>query len=235
MKGLRFYSVPLYTNGMSEGKIANYQTFKPDTGDADKLIILLHGLGSNGSDLISLAPYWTKFVPGAVFVSPDAPFACDMVPPGYPNAYQWFSLQDRDPKIMLQGIRQAAPILEGFIGEQLQHHNIAPEKCALVGFSQGTMMSLYQGPRSQYNLAGILGYSGALIWGQGDERLHKLPVHLIHGEQDDVVPVEAWGAAKDTLSQHGFSVSGYTQPGLQHSIDERGIESGGEFLAQILA
>ncbi len=68
------------------------------------MVILLHGLGSNGQDLISLAPLWAQRIPDAVFVSPDAPFTCDMVPPGYPNAYQWFSLQDRDPRIVLQAV-----------------------------------------------------------------------------------------------------------------------------------
>lgn len=98
-------------------------------------------------------------------------------------------------------------------------------------------MSLYQGPRYQERLAGVLGYSGALFWDNtADESLlHRVPTHLIHGEADDVVPVEAWHEAKTMLEEHGFPFSGHTTPHLTHSIDEPGIDSGGAFLKTILS
>ncbi|MCB1562847.1 MAG: phospholipase [Alphaproteobacteria bacterium] len=222
---------------MSEAEITNvYRHEPPSSVRAKQLVILLHGLGSNGRDLISLAPLWAQALPECAFVSPDAPFPCDMVPPGYPESYQWFSLQDRDPDKMLQGVRIAAPILERFIAEQIEAYNVPPEKCVLAGFSQGTMMSLYEGPRYPQALGGILGYSGALIGGEalGGEGICKVPVHLIHGEADDVVPVEAYHMARAALEGAEFKVSGHTTPGLAHGIDQEGIESGAAFLKAVL-
>lgn len=202
---------------------------------AQQIVLLLHGLGSNGQDLISLAPYYARELPDAVFISPDAPFHCDMVPPGYPNSYQWFSLQTRDPSAILKGIETAWPILNNFIDAVLKEYELPANKLALVGFSQGTMMSLYAGPRYKDKIAGVLGYSGALFWGNDKpESFHKIPVHLIHGEHDDVVPVEAYHEAQNMLKSHNFEVSGYTQRGLTHSIDQKGIESGAEFLKKVL-
>ena len=221
---------------MTDKQITNFYEHPPKNGQAEQLVILLHGLGSNGQDLISLAPYWSPSVPKAHFISPDAPFACDMVPAGYPNAYQWFSLQSRDPQDMLEGARIAVPILERFIEEQLQAHNIPAEKCARVGFSQGTMMSLSVAPFMKQKLAGVLGYSGALLWDEAKDaaKAHRIPVRLIHGEADDVVPLEAYDMAVQKLKSEGFDVSGHTTKNLPHSIDGAGIESGAAFLKAIL-
>jgi phospholipase/carboxylesterase len=170
---------------MSANLIENFYEVGPQSGGKPKsLVLLLHGLGSNGQDLISLAPYWANLLPDTVFVSPDAPFPCDMVPPGYPNSYQWFSLQSRDPQDMLAGAKTAEPLLRDFIKNQMQRFNIKEENTVLVGFSQGTMMSLYTAPRYEKRLAGVLGYSGALLGGGdlGQAGMHKIPVELIHGE-----------------------------------------------------
>jgi phospholipase/carboxylesterase len=215
--------------------IKNYYEHTPKSGSIEQIIILLHGVGSNGQDLISLAPMWQPYVPQAVFISPDAPFACDMVPAGYPNSYQWFSLQDRDPQVLLQGLKTVYPILERFIEEKLAQYNLGYDRLALVGFSQGTMTSLYVAPHLKKKIAGVLAYSGALL-SAGEEGIkQKPPIHLIHGEADDVVPVRAWHFAKEVLEKDGFSVTGYTTPRLMHSIDMEGIQSGGEFLQQIFS
>lgn len=221
---------------MSHGAINNAYEFPPVNGEKpDSLVILLHGLGSNGQDLISLAPLWAKDLPGTAFISPDAPFACDMVPPGYPDSYQWFSLQDRDPHRMLKEVEHTAPILMDFIKAQIEAIKIPPERVVLVGFSQGTMMSLYTAPRFSQKLAGVLGYSGALIGDISGADLHKIPVCLIHGEADDVVPVAAYHHARNEMLKNGFEVSGFTVPFLAHSIDQKGLESGAAFIKKILA
>lgn len=208
-------------------------------GVAKQIVLLLHGLGSNGQDLISLAPYFAKRLPDALFLSPDAPFLCDMVPPGYPNSYQWFSLQSRDPKDMLGGVENAQPILNDLIDQTLEKYGVEADKLALVGFSQGTMMSLYCAPRYDETLAGVLGYSGALIGEEGlvqdPDEYRRPPVRLIHGEADDVVPVVAYHHAKEVLENAGFDVSGHTTPGLVHSIDEAGIDSGAKFLKSVFS
>lgn len=214
-------------------EITNTYEFGPKAGGQSKnLVILLHGLGSNGQDLISLAPIMAQKLPYTVFVSPDAPFACDMVPPGYPDSYQWFSLQSRDPMDVHRGVKTAEPILKAFIAEQIEKYGLSASKTALVGFSQGTMMSLYTAPRFKEPLAGVLGYSGALVGRPGSQ---KLPVHLIHGEADDVVNIDEYKRTKDTLEQEGYIVTGHTTPGLAHSIDEEGLKSGTKFLKDIFS
>ncbi len=197
----------------------------------DSLVILLHGLGSNGCDLISLAPMWAGQFPNTAFVSPDAPFACDMVPPGYPDSFQWFSLQNRDPHMILEGVQRAQPILDSFITEQMEKYGVTPDKTILCGFSQGSMMSLYTAPRYPEKLAGVLGYSGALCGEPGET---KIPICLVHGEADDVVPITAYRDAKERLEKAGFEVSGHSTPGLAHSIDQAGIDAGTRFFEQIL-
>src|SRR6478752_1078294 len=124
-------------------------------GKPRHLVILLHGLGADGNDLIGLQQYWGRLVPEAEFVSPNAPFPCDMA--GY--GYQWFSVQDRSPP----SVRAAAPTLDAYIDEELQKRGLSESEAALVGFSQGTMMALFVGLRRAKPLAGILGYSGRLI------------------------------------------------------------------------
>ena len=128
-------------------------------GKAKSLVVLLHGLGADGNDLISLAPLWARVLPNTAFVSPHAPFPCDMAPYGR----QWFSLLDRTPARVLAGVQAAAPILDAFLDAELARHELPPERLALVGFSQGTMMSLFVAPRRPVAIAGVVGYSGALV------------------------------------------------------------------------
>ncbi len=208
---------------------------KPSSGQAAKqLVVLLHGYGSNGRDLISLAPYWQSTLPDAVFVSPDAPFPCEMAPE---MGYQWFSLANRDPKKMLAGVKTAEPILNAFIDEQLKKYNLDDSKLCLVGFSQGTMTSLYVGPRRANKIAGIQGFSGALIGGDklGGDDVHKCPINLVHGEADSVVPVQAYYHAKEILEENGFDVTGHTTAGLEHSIDGAGVESATKLFEKIFS
>lgn len=209
-------------------------THKPSSGGAPKqVVMLLHGLGANGMDLIGLARYWDHALPDAVFVSPDAPFPCDMAPVGY----QWFSLQDWSPQRIQRGVEEAAPILNTYIDQVLAHYGVSDDKLALVGFSQGTMMSLYAGPRRAKKIAGILGYSGALVGGEGlsASGIQKPPVLLVHGQADSVVPFSAYTQAQDILSGAGFDVRGMARPRLDHGIDDEGIEEGAKFLSEVFS
>jgi len=213
--------------------IKNAYELQPKSGKPQQIVILLHGVGSNGRDLISLAPYYRQALPDAVFISPDAPFAYDMAPPGY-EAYQWFSLQERTTEKRLEGVQMVAPIVHAFIDEALKKYNLPASKLALVGFSQGTMTSLYVGPRYKEKIAGVLGYSGVLIWEENAKPANIIPIHLVHGDMDDVVPVSAYHDAQKRLTESGFSVTGEIERGLPHSINENGIENGAQFLRQIL-
>src|ERR1051326_5908015 len=127
-------------------------------GKPRRLVILLHGLGADGNDLIGLQQYWGRLVPDAEFISTNAPFACDMAPYGY----QWFSVQDRTPASVLAGVRAAAPMLDAFIDEEVQKRGLTESDTAFVGFSQGTLMSLYVGLPPATHPAATLAYSGRL-------------------------------------------------------------------------
>lgn len=204
-----------------------------DGAPAQQLVILLHGLGSDGRDLIALAPHWARILPSAAFISPNAPFNCDMAPMGY----QWFSMVDRSPEALASGVRKAATILDNFVEEQMAEHKLTPDKVALVGFSQGTIMSLQVSLRRPAPLAAVVGYSGALLDTDslGDEIASKPPILLIHGDADEVLPVDALFKATETLAQHEVACQWHVCPGLPHSIDEAGLRLGGQFLADQFA
>ena len=197
-----------------------------------QLVILLHGLGADGNDLIGLAPYWARLLPTAEFLSPNAPFPCDMAPYGY----QWFSSQDRSPEAVLGGVRAAAPILDAFIDEALAQRGLTDSDLALVGFSQGTMMSLFVGLRRPWPVAGILGFSGRLLAPEllGSELRSRPPVLLVHGTEDPLVPYSSLAAAETALETAGVPVETVTCPGIGHSIDEEGLRRGGLFLKDVL-
>jgi phospholipase/carboxylesterase len=202
-------------------------------GKPRQLVILLHGLGADGNDLIGLAPVWAPVLPDAEFVAPNAPFPCDMAPYGF----QWFSLQDRSPEMLLAGVRAAAPALDAFIDQALAARGLAVKDLALVGFSQGTMMSLYVGLRRAPAVAGILGYSGALV---GAETLTaeiraKPRVLLVHGDADAMVPFQALAHGEAALAAAGVPVETLIRPGLGHGIDEEGLKAGARFLKEVLA
>jgi phospholipase/carboxylesterase len=207
---------------------------KPASGGAPKkLVVLLHGLGADGNDLIGLAPYWAPLLPDAEFLSPDAPFPCDMGPYGR----QWFSVQNRTPETALAGARAAAPILDAFLDDALAARKLAANQLALVGFSQGAMMSLFVGLRRAVAPAAILAYSGALVGPQllAAEMRAKPPVMIVHGEADPVVPFAMMAAAVAALKGYGLAVEEVARPGLGHGIDEEGLARGGAFLRAAFA
>lgn len=206
---------------------------KPTSGEpAQSLVIFLHGLGADGNDLISLAPYFANGLPHTAFVSPNAPFPCDMAPYGF----QWFSLQDRTPETIMNGVESAHPILDHFIDQQLNRHNINESKLALVGFSQGTMMSLHTGLRRSQSLAGIVGYSGALMGEPPavDSPNSPTPICLIHGTADPIVPFQAMQNAEQKLTDSGYPITTHPQENLEHSINDAGLQTAIEFLAKTL-
>ncbi|MDQ7249515.1 alpha/beta hydrolase [Dongia sedimenti] len=207
----------------------------PKSGGAPKqLVVFLHGYGSNGEDLISLAPYWADLLPDAEFVSPNAPFPCEQNPFG---GFQWFGLEDRSAEMRLGGTRAAATHLDAFLDAALRARGLDESKLALVGFSQGTMMSLHVGPRRIIAPAAIVGYSGALIAPEAlaAELESRPPVLLVHGTADPVVPFAAMGAAAQALRALGLKVEAIARPGLPHSIDPEGLTRGGRFLQERLA
>jgi phospholipase/carboxylesterase len=201
-------------------------------GKPSRLVILLHGLGADGNDLIGLAPYWSRLLPTAEFLSPNAPFPCDMASYGY----QWYSSQDRTPEAALAGVRAAAPILGGFIDDALAKRGLDESDLALVGFSQGTVMSLYVGLRRTKPVAGIVGYSGRLLAPEllPSEVRSRPPTLLVHGTEDPLIPYSALAEAETALKGAGIPVETATSVGIGHSIDDEGLRRGGLFLSGVL-
>jgi phospholipase/carboxylesterase len=206
----------------------------PAAGGAPRrLVLLLHGLGADGYDLIDLAPVWGKAVPEALFLAPHAPQACDIAPHGR----QWFSVQDRTPARMEAGIRLAAAQLGTMLAAERARLGLAPGDCALMGFSQGAMTALFAGLRMAAPPAAILAYSGRLIGAASlaAELASRPPVLLVHGEADEVVPVEGSRDAEAALRALGVPVEAAYRPGLAHGLDEAGIALGGLWLQRHLS
>ena len=206
----------------------------PASGGAPRqLVVLLHGVGSDGNDLIQLAPYFAQVLPDAEFIAPNAPFHYDMAPSGH----QWFSLQDRTASVVAAGARIAAPILDAFLDAELARRGLDDDALALVGFSQGTMMALHVALRRPHSCAAVIGYSGALVAPESlnDEMTARPPVLLVHGKVDDVVPLEYMALAQEILQEAGVAVYPHIRPDLGHGIDADGIAVGAVFLGQQFA
>jgi phospholipase/carboxylesterase len=210
------------------------QVLKPlSGGKATSAVILLHGLGDSGAGLIDLGAAWQRGLPDTEFLAPDAPFPCDMAPFGF----QWFSAQDWTPPVVLDGVKNAAPHLDAYIDHILASRDLTPNRVALVGFSQGTIMALYVAPRRTPSLAGVLGYSGALVGGDTlpKEKKSSPPVLLVHGVHDEVIPFAAMAQARAGLQNANINVATLERPGLTHSIDDAGLMEGLRFLRKILS
>lgn len=212
--------------------ILNEQVLPPlAAGAPRKVVILLHGLGDSGAGLIDLGRYWRAAFPQVEFVAPDAPYPCDMAPYGF----QWFSMQTRTLEAIEAGVRVAAPVLNAYIDHVLQTRKLKAADVALLGFSQGAMMSLFVAPRRTESFAGILAYSGALVGGEslGAEKKSAPPVLLVHGDADEVVPFTAFHAAVHGLKQAQIPLQYEQRPGMGHTIDEEALAIGAAFLRKV--
>src|SRR5882724_9319600 len=176
---------------------------EPRSGAARQLVVFLHGYGADGNDLIDIGRAWQGLLPQAAFVSPHAPEPCGQAPVGR----QWFPLTFRDPNERWLGVNKAAPVLERFLDAELKRRNLPPSALALVGFSQGTMMALHVGLRRAAAPLAIVGYSGVLVIPPNvdpekfaAEFKSRPPVLLVHGERDDLIPVQALFQATNALA-----------------------------------
>lgn len=203
-------------------------------GKAKQLIILVHGYGADGNDLLGLADPLAPHLPDAVFVAPDAPNKCS----GNPFGYEWFPipwLDGSSEEAAKVGMTAALSDLNGFIDAQMNAEGVGPAQTLLVGFSQGTMMSLHLAPRRAEPLAGIVGFSGRLLEPETleAEMVSKLPILLVHGDQDPMVPVSSLPEAADALSKAGYEVFTHISKGTQHGIAPDGLGVGLQFMKQV--
>ena len=207
----------------------------PARGPARHLVVMVHGYGADGKDLIGLADHWRPLLPDAAFAAPNAPQRV----PGAPG-YQWFPISRIDPHEMHKGVQAAAPMLDAFLDAELERLGLAGDRLALVGFSQGTMMSLHVGLRRAAAPAAIVGYSGMLVLPEVESEIAQFqqeirsrpPVLLVHGDSDDLIPVQALFHAAQGLSAMEVPVEFHVSAGIGHGIDQEGLRHGGEFLAR---
>lgn len=208
----------------------------PKSGITKQLVVFLHGYGADGNDLIAIGKQWQAWLPDAAFASPHAPEPC----PGAPRGKQWFALGSaREQSDRWAGVNTAQPGLDAFLDAELARSGLDPSKLALVGFSQGTMMALHVGLRRARAPAAILGFSGTLV---GPEHLASAtarsasgappPVLLVHGDQDDVIPVDALFMSAEELGKANIPCQWHLSGGVAHGIDNGGLLHGGLFLAK---
>ena len=157
-------------------------------------------------------------------MGPHAPFPCEVSPLGR----QWFSLQSWSTDHLIQGAETALPYLENYINSQQKTYNIAPENTLLCGFSQGAMVALY-GALKGLPLAGVIAYSGAILWPHGAVSHNCSPLMLVHGNQDEVVPIEAFYASKKRLQELSVAHEAHEIRDLGHGIDDRALSLGLNF------
>ncbi len=194
-------------------------------GAARQLVVLLHGYGADGNDLIEIGRAWQGLLPQAAFVSPHAPEPCGQAPTGRQWYERWI------------GVNKAAPVLEHFLDAELARRNLPASALALVGFSQGTMMALHVGLRRAAAPLAIVGYSGLLVVppdlkpeALAAEIKSRPPVLLVHGDSDDLIPPQAMFQASSGLASLGVGVEWHLSEGVGHGIDQEGLRHGGEFL-----
>ena len=204
------------------------------SGQAKSMVVFVHGYGADGADLLGLADPLTPHLPNTVFYSPDAPEPCN----GAPMGRQWFPipwLDGSSEEAARQGLLAAALDLNAFLDEKLAAEGLLPNALALVGFSQGAMMSLHIAPRRSPQIAGVVGISGRLLSPELlYEAVSKPPILLIHGDQDPVVPFEDMGLAGDALVGAGFETYGHVMQGTGHGIAPDGLSVALSFLADRL-
>ena len=210
-------------------RIVNGASLQPASGAPPRhIVLLLHGYGSSGADLISMAPHWQQALPGALFLAPDAPGRI-----GAGAGFQWWPLHGFTPQALVAGAALAAPAIDAFIDRKLGQYGLGNADLAIVGFSQGTMMALQVGLRRRTAVAAIVGYSGIFVGGADLADIgSRPPVLLVHGDDDPVIPVTALHGARTELQKLGIAVATHVSSGLGHSVDLAGLRLGGEFVAR---
>jgi len=199
---------------------------------AKGLIVLLHGVGSNGEDLAGLGAHWASMLPDVAFASPNAPFPFEHGP-----GYQWFSLSGVTPANRAARVFNARQDFDRWLNGVLAAHQLqgSPEKVVLAGFSQGSIMALDAVVSGRWPVAGVVAFSGRLASPHPYNLAKQTPIMLIHGMADSVIPWAESEAAARQLRELGAVVSTQFDASVGHTISAQGARSAGEFIGKCLA
>ena len=206
-------------------RVLNALRKEPVSGDTRSVVVFVHGYGANGADLLGLADVLGEHLPETMFVAPDAPEQI----PGMPNRYQWFPIPWIDgssEEEARRGMDMAVDDFNAFLDALMVDEDVLPEQVVLFGFSQGTMLSLHAAPRREDPVAGIVAFSGRLLEPDmlTDEVASRMPVLLVHGDIDDVVPPQSLPEAAEALQSAGFKeVYAHVMKGTGHGIAPDGL------------
>jgi phospholipase/carboxylesterase len=198
------------------------------SGRATSLAVLLHGYGADGADLIGLAQPLASILPHTTFLAPDAPEPCRVNPMGR----QWFPISWIDGSSeaeMRAGFERSSELLDAWLSETIAAEGLGDGATALIGFSQGTMMSLHVALRRPDPFAAVVGFSGRLAE-PPEEALSAPPVLLVHGDQDEVIPIDALAEARNGLAALGVPVEWHVSRGVGHGIAPDGLRLCAQFL-----
>ena len=208
----------------------NYEKFPNHDFEPNSLVILLHGIGADAFDLIPLAKYWALTLKKTKFYSLHAPYPCRLTSFGK----QWFNLEDRDQTRILKEIELIKPMIITFLKKKLKNYNLQYKDLILVGFSQGTMVALNLTLTMKEEVRGVLGYSGGVILTKSGkiEIISKPNICLVHGKNDEVVPKKMMETTKIILKDNNIDVDTHLIENLGHSIDQKGLEIGQNFLVK---
>ncbi|MGF6606635.1 phospholipase/carboxylesterase [Paraburkholderia sp. WSM4175] len=201
----------------------------PQNTPATSLVVLMHGVGSNARDLMPLADIWSEDLPRTAFVSLDGTDPFD----GGFGGRQWFSLRDVGAANREARVAAAYPALRRVLDAELAHWQLSFDRLALVGFSQGSIMALHHVASSVEGAAGVVAYSGRLASPIVSSN-RATPLTLVHGENDEVIPVRELESAADAFNSAGYAVDAYVLPGVGHTITADGVALGRDALERAL-
>ena len=197
-----------------------------------QVIVLCHGYGGDGKDISTLAINWQRFLPEAIFLCPNAPEICAVNPQGY----QWFDLSSDKEELILEKSLIVEEKLNTFIDQILNNFQLEPNNLALVGFSQGCMVSIQIALKKKKQISCLIGYSGKVINQKHlSDNIHSKPkIFLMHGANDTLVPPTHLLEAKEYLVKHGLKIKTKMFKDCEHRIPVEGVSLGLGFLKKNL-